>query len=68
MGHQAAHCTTGTINWLQFYGEETFRVQPSILPSDMEAMKKARRIDFGVLADKAKEFVEVGRGGGWERL
>ncbi|KAL6781041.1 hypothetical protein ACKKBG_A09535 [Auxenochlorella protothecoides x Auxenochlorella symbiontica] len=53
MGHQAAQCTTGTINWRQMYGDVAFRIQPTVFQSDIDAIKKAREVDHAKLAEVA---------------
>ena len=59
MGHQAANCTNGTVNWRRLYGDDAFRLKPPIYPSDEDKSKKAREVDFKSLEDRAKEWAKV---------
>lgn len=62
MGHQAAQCTTGTINWRQMYGDVAFRIQPTVFQSDIDAIKKAREVDHAKLAEVAAAWARVSGG------
>lgn len=53
------NCTNGTINWKQIYGEESFRLTEPIYPSQYDAMKKAKEIDYADLAKRAVEYAKV---------
>ncbi|KFM26619.1 hypothetical protein F751_2206 [Auxenochlorella protothecoides] len=64
MGHQAAQCTTGTINWRQMYGDVAFRIQPTVFQSDIDAIKKAREVDHAKLAEVAAAWAR-GLPEGW---
>lgn len=59
MGHQAANCTNGTVNWRRLYGDEAFRLKAPVYPSDEDRAKKAREVDFKALEEQAKEWAKV---------
>jgi len=60
LGHQAANCTNGTINWKQIYGEEAFRLKAPLYESDFERLRKVKRVDFDDLSKRAREYAKVG--------
>ena len=60
LGHQAANCTNGTINWKQIYGEEAFRLKAPLYESDFERLRKVKQVDFDDLSKRAKEYAKVG--------
>ena len=60
LGHQAANCTNGTINWKQIYGEEAFRLKAPLYESDFERLRKVKQVDGDDLAKRAKEYAKVG--------
>lgn len=64
LGHQAANCTTGTVNWRQMYGENAFSMRPAIFQSDLDAAKKSKQIDFEDLEKRARDYAKVGAGAG----
>ncbi len=59
LGHQAANCTNGTINWRQIYGDEAFRLKEPIYPSDIYRMMKEKKVDFTALEKQAQEWAKV---------
>ena len=61
MGHQAANCTNGTVNWRRLYGDDAFRLKPPVYTSDEDRAKKSREVDFKALEEKAKEWEKVRR-------
>lgn len=58
MGHQAAQCTVGTVNWRNMYGAESFLLRRPIFWSEVEAAMKAKKINFTELEAKAREYAE----------
>ncbi|KAK9803844.1 hypothetical protein WJX73_007644 [Symbiochloris irregularis] len=62
LGHQAVNCTNGTINWKQIYGEESFRLTEPIYPSQYDALKKAKQVDYTDLAKRAVEYAKSKNG------
>lgn len=66
LGHQAANCTTGTVNWRAMYGENAFVMRPAVFQSDIEAAQKAKQIDFEDLEKRARDYAKV-RGCGLAR-
>jgi hypothetical protein len=63
MGHQAAQCSVGTVNWKNMYGPEAFLLRRPVFWSEIEAAMKAKTIDFKNLEAKAKEYAEARRQG-----
>lgn len=59
MGHQAAQCTVGTVNWRSMYGPESFLLRRPLFWSEIQAMLKAKSINFEDLEAKAKEYAEA---------
>lgn len=59
LGHQAANCTNGTINWKQIYGDEAFRLKAPLYESDFERLRKAKQVDYEGLERRAKEYAKV---------
>ncbi|EFN59143.1 expressed protein [Chlorella variabilis] len=61
LGHQAAQCTTGTVNWRAMYGESAFTMQRAVFQSDVEAKRKAsgKLIDFSDLEKRAKDYAQM---------
>ena len=60
LGHQAAQCTVGTVNWQQMYGEDVFKLKKAVFQSDIDALKKAKEINFTELEKRAKDYAKVG--------
>jgi len=63
MGHQAAQCTVGTVNWRSMYGAEAFLLQRPVFQSEVEAVLKSRKIDFEDLTKRARDWAAGNRGG-----
>lgn len=63
MGHQAAQCSVGTVNWKNMYGPEAFLLRRPVFWSEIEAAMKAKAIDFKNLEAKAKEYAAARRQG-----
>lgn len=66
LGHQAAQCTTGTVDWPSIYGPDVFKVRKAVFQSDIDAAKKAKQINFEDLERRARNYAKVGgcgRGG-----
>ena len=62
MGHQAANCTVGTVDWKRMYGEGVFHMQQAVFQSDIDRMKRAKQIDFAALEKAAHDYAKVGGG------
>jgi hypothetical protein len=60
VGHQAAQCTSGTVNWRQIYGDSTFTLKPPQYWSEELARIAAKHLDAEDLEKQAKEFAKVG--------
>jgi hypothetical protein len=63
MGHQAAQCTTGTVNWRSMYGEDAFRMRPTLFQSDIEAAAKSKQIDLVELEKNARAYAKARKEG-----
>lgn len=59
MGHQAANCTNGTINWRQIYGDEAFKLKAPVMPSEFDQAKKDKVVDLIALEKRAREYAKV---------
>ena len=59
MGHQAAQCTSGTVNWRQIYGDKAFILRPPVYWSEELARKKLKQVDATDLERRAKDFAKV---------
>ncbi|KAG1680417.1 hypothetical protein FOA52_015508 [Chlamydomonas sp. UWO 241] len=59
IGHQAAQCTSGTVNWRQIYGESTFKLKPPQYWSEELARIQAKHLDAADLEKQAKEFAKA---------
>lgn len=59
LGHQAANCTNGTINWKQIYGEEAFIIRQPVYWSEIQQKKKAKEINIADLERRAKEYAKT---------
>jgi hypothetical protein len=59
LGHQAANCTQGTINWKAIYGEESFKVKEPIFPSDIYRVLEAKQVDAKALERRARDYAKV---------
>lgn len=64
LGHQAANCTTGTVNWRAMYGENAFVMRPAVFQSDIEAAQKAKQMDFEDLEKRARDYAKMREEGG----
>ncbi|KAK9839139.1 hypothetical protein WJX74_010394 [Apatococcus lobatus] len=62
LGHQAANCTTGTINWKSIYGDDAFRLKIPLYESDYVRIKKEKEIDFKALEARAREYAKMKAG------
>ncbi|GAX72638.1 hypothetical protein CEUSTIGMA_g94.t1 [Chlamydomonas eustigma] len=58
MGHQAAQCTSGTVNWRQIYGDKAFILRGPVYWSDELARKKLKVVDAADLERRAKEYAK----------
>lgn len=65
LGHQAAQCTVGTVDWRQMYGEDVFKLKKAVFQSDIEALKKAKEINFAELEKRARDYAKVKPSGGF---
>jgi len=58
VGHQAAQCTNGTINWKGIYGEEAFILKEPLYHSDYTRMAEEKKVDLQDLEARATEFAK----------
>lgn len=59
VGHQAAQCTNGTINWKGIYGEEAFILKEPLYHSDYARMAEEKKVDLQDLEARATEYAKV---------
>lgn len=59
VGHQAAQCTNGTINWRRLYGDESFRLKDPLYESQLLQIHKDREIDLAALEARARQYSEM---------
>ncbi|PRW58093.1 E3 ubiquitin- ligase Su(dx)-like [Chlorella sorokiniana] len=59
LGHQAAQCTTGTVNWRAMYGENAFTIRPAVFQSDIDKAKKAKQVNFDDLERRARDYAKM---------
>lgn len=60
VGHQAANCTTGTVNWRALYGEHAFVMKPARFWSDEQKAKEAKLVNAEELEQRARDYAKVG--------
>lgn len=59
LGHQAAQCTVGTVNWRNMYGAEAFLLRPPLFWSQIQAIEKSKQINFDELENSAREYART---------
>eukprot|EP00798_Chlamydomonas_sp_ICE-L_P020274 gene20274-27032_t len=59
LGHQAANCTSGTVNWRQLYGDGAFIMRGPQYFSEEIARKKAKEVDFEALEKRARGYAKA---------
>lgn len=59
LGHQAANCPNGTIDWQRMYGAHAFVMHAPIFQSDIDAAKKAKQIHFQELEQQARDYAKM---------
>lgn len=59
MGHQAAVCPNGTIDWRAVYGDKAFVVIPPIYPDHWKKLVTPLKIDVDDIAKNAEAYREV---------
>lgn len=63
VGHFAAQCPhiqgSQDVDFLRLYGQHAFVMRQTVFQSDLDAAKQAKKINFGQLEIKAKEYAEV---------
>lgn len=62
LGHQAATCSTGTVNWKTIYGPRAFLRQPTVFPSDLDRALEKKRVNIKALEEDLDRYVQ-GDGG-----
>lgn len=53
----------GTVNWRSMYPAESFLLRRPVFQSELDAVKKARTIDFDKLEKHAREYAKLKREG-----
>ncbi|PSC73831.1 E3 ubiquitin-ligase Su(dx) [Micractinium conductrix] len=64
VGHQAANCTTGTVNWRALYGEHAFVMKPARFWSDEQKAKEAKLVNAEELEQRARDYAKMRAEGG----
>ena len=59
VGHQAAQCTNGTINWKGIYGEDAFKLKEPLYHSDYSRIAKEKQVDLTALEARAQQYAKV---------
>ena len=59
VGHQAAMCPNGTVNWKQIYGEEAFVLKSPIFESELRARRKLKEVNIDDLEQRARSYAKV---------
>lgn len=59
LGHQAANCTNGTINWRQIYGDDAFVLKDPLYWSDIKKHLDKKKVDVDDLKKRAEEFAKM---------
>lgn len=62
LGHQAATCSTGTVNWKNIYGPRAFLRQPTVFPSDVDRAMEKKRVNIKALEEDLDRYLQ-GDGG-----
>lgn len=71
LGHQAANCTNGTINWRSVYGDDAFIMRQPIFWSDINARIKYKESGMKDLEERAKAYAKARaeeQGLSWEAM
>ncbi|KAF8069424.1 GRIK2 [Scenedesmus sp. PABB004] len=71
LGHQAAECPNGTVNWKAIYGEDTFVLRPPVYESQLRERRKLKTVDAADLTRRAEEFAKAAlekQGKAWEEV
>lgn len=58
LGHQAANCSTGTVNWKNMYGAKAFLIQPTIFQSDLEDIRNRKRVNMKGLEADVEQYAK----------
>ena len=61
LGHQAAQCTVGTINWRAIYGDDEFVLRPPIYHSDIAKRQAYKDAGMKDLEQRAADYAKVRR-------
>lgn len=59
VGHQAAQCTNGTINWKGIYGDDAFVLKEPLYHSDYSRIAKEKQVDLTALEARAQQYAKV---------
>lgn len=59
LGHRAADCSSGTVNWRQIYGDNAFIYRPPQYWSEELAIRQSRKVDMADLEKRAREYAKV---------
>ncbi len=59
LGHQAANCPNGTINWRQIYGDDAFILRQPVYYSDIAAREAVKEAGMKDLEARAQAYAKV---------
>lgn len=58
VGHQAAQCTNGTINWKGIYGDDAFKLKEPLYHSDYSRIAEDKKVDLTALEARARQYAK----------
>lgn len=58
VGHQAAECPNGTVNWKAIYGEDAFILRRPIYESQLREKRRLRTVDEADLQQRAQAYAK----------
>lgn len=64
LGHQAATCSTGTVDWKTIYGPRAFLQKSPVFPSDIDRYIRRKKVNMEELDRDVASFIQVKQRGG----
>lgn len=61
LGHQAAQCSIGTVNWRTVYGAKALLQEPTVFPSQIYAYLKTKTVNVEEVGRDARLWAEKSR-------
>ena len=62
LGHQAAQCNIGTINWKRIFGEQAFKLRGPLYFSEIDRKLARKNVNHEELEKRAIEYAKVRSG------